>query len=348
MNRPLSRVFTSLVILLAGSLSALTQAQTAQIPASFHGTYSLTFETDNPQAPLPDGATAQLVLAPGGALCIADYILTDPQLESGNSAEAFWTAGDAGVRLALSDISGPFSEINVLALDGSFLGQMTGTKISDSTTCGSLNEVPPNIEEIDDVFSLAEQAFADLFPTAVSDASLRVLDGFIYRHYEGSGAFIGINNDTVYLMGGPFGDQPESVGSISGVLDQLYIELGMEPPGGGDNPGDMPDGEFTLTVSGSASGTMEGVPFDQQFDPLFVIDSVASPDSGDLQAMEDQLIAQLQESMESVESDAVSNVVISEETVEEDRVFFNVTFDVDTSDPPMSLNYDLDYEFIRN
>lgn len=349
MSRTTPQQFTPLVMLVTVALSTGALAQQAQIPESLHGTYSLTFQTDHPQPPLPDGAQAELVLAPGGALCIADYLLTDPQPHPGNASEALWTASDVGVQLALSDITGSLSQIDVLTLEEDFLGQFTGSKTSDSTACGSLDAIPQNIEDIDSVFVMAEQAFPDLFPADTSDASLRVLDGFIYRHYPASGAYIGINENGVHLMGGPFGNQPEQVGSIASTRAQLHAELGLQPPGEDPDIG-VVDGEFTLTVSGTASMTVNGQTSSQQLDEFLVVEAIAPPETTDEQALEDELLRQLDESTDDLDPDAISNLSINGLAVSEDRVFFNVTFDADmvVEGNDVFMEFDLDYEYLRN
>ncbi len=220
----------SLILLLAASLAVPAHSKPVEIPERFHGTYALTHQSDTPNVMLAEGGLGGIVLAPGGVLCAADYILTDPKSNPYNASEALWTASDAGVQLALSDITADFGEINILDHEGAFLGQLADIKISDDITCGSGGDVTMIIDEVEDVFAQAEATYPDLFPTDEFTAPLRLVDGFIYRHYAATGAYIGIKDGTVYLTGGPFGDQLQSAGTTASVLAQLHFLSGMERP----------------------------------------------------------------------------------------------------------------------
>jgi hypothetical protein len=133
---------------LLGCSAALAQTA-ATIPAGLQGTYSLTYTNAQPGSPLTEGTAVTMVLVPGGTVCIADYVLANPQIENGNPAEAFWGVPALGLRLAMSNIStGTFNEVNVLSTSNQFYGQFKGNKTSNATSCGLLGGTPQNISTI--------------------------------------------------------------------------------------------------------------------------------------------------------------------------------------------------------
>ena len=212
-----------LALLLSCALAAPAHTMPAEIPQSFHGTYALTTQAGSPP---PQDDLGGVVLAPGGILCVADYILTSPELSESIAGEAIWTAPDAGVQVALSNIAGDFSGIDMLNEEGAFLGQLVDTRISDDITCGSAGDVSEIIDAVEEIFELAEAAYPELFPTDEFTAPLRLLDGYIYRHYPDSGTYIGIREGAVYVMGGDFGDHIQNMGATTIVLDPVsYTHL---------------------------------------------------------------------------------------------------------------------------
>ncbi len=198
----------AIVTIMFGSQQLVAQSA-ATIPAGMEGTYTLTFGSAQQGAPLVNGDKLNVVLSSGGTLCIDKHILGNPVLEGSHTAEANWHAPAAGVKLALSNINtGTFNELNVFSSSNQLLGQLTGTKISNSKSCNLLGGTPPDLTGISDILKLAEQIYSVIFPkTSVSlNHAYESIDGFIGRQYPGTGTAIGIKDGTVYVTGGQFGN----------------------------------------------------------------------------------------------------------------------------------------------
>lgn len=340
--------------LLALSLAIPSAAEPADIPASMLGTYELTFSAANHQAPVADGATTTMVLAPGGVMCIADYIVINPLLENDNPYEAVWTVPEASVKLTLSDLTTGFNEVNVLTLSGAFQGQFSGGQISDSTECDLLGGPPPDMSDINELFELAETLYPDLFSTDVAASAFRVLDGYIYREYTGTGTYIGINGSSVYLLGGQFGDTPTSVGTKANTLLQLRAEAADSDSNDGtvDEPVeepvvDAPEGNYTLTIDGTVSGSVFGASFNEPF--TAVLENMQAPDTNDIEAVEQAVIDAMDEASDSVDTSTIADIEVSEISVSDTRVFFRVVFSatVTVQGIAVTSSYDLTYEYLK-
>lgn len=332
----------SAAALLMSSSVALAQSA-ATIPAGMQGTYELTFTGSGVgTAPLPNGTKLDLVVAAGGATCIADYVLTSPTLESGNSAEAFYAVPALGIKLAISDIgTGQFNEVNVMSSSGQFLGQFSGVKKSTSTTCPLLGSAQADLSNITQIIKLAEQQFADLFPSATANNAFQIIDGFVSRSYTTSGVNIGIKNGTVYVNGGSFGSQPVTIGTIANTLAQLTGGTPVEEP-----KVDAPSGDYKLTISGTVSATTFGITTST---PLTVtIDKIPAPDSTDLKDLEDDVREALKNTS-GVDASTFTSFQVSEVSTSSNRVFFRARFSgtIVSSGITVQQSYNLTYEYIK-
>lgn len=59
----------------------------ATIPASLEGKYKVTFNRMVNYGVLPDGTELTMVIAPGGGLCLAQYIVGNPEIRDGSPYE---------------------------------------------------------------------------------------------------------------------------------------------------------------------------------------------------------------------------------------------------------------------
>lgn len=332
----------SAAALLMSSSVALAQTS-ATIPAGMQGTYELTFTgSGSGPAPLPNGTKLDLVLAPGGATCIADYVLTSPTLQSGNSVEAIYAVPSLGIKLAISNVStGQFNEVNVMSTSGQFLGQFTGVKKSTSTSCPLLGSAQADLTDITQIIKLAEQQFGDLFPSAVANNAFQIIDGFVSRNYTTSGVSIGIKNGTVYVAGGAFGNTPQTIGTIANTLAQLTGGPGVEEP-----VVEVPEGDYKLTISGTVSATVLGF---TTTTPLNVtIDKIPAPDSSDIDEIEDDVREALKNA-EGVDAATFTSFRVSEVSTSNSRVFFRVQFSgtIVSSGITVQQSYNLTYEYIK-
>ena len=75
----------------------------------------------------------------------------------------------------------------------------------------------------DAAFNLAQDQFPELFP-GTAESQLIEVDGtrWIYRFWSETGVYAAVNIDDngIYLLGGPFGDKPKFVGDLSVFLSQ--------------------------------------------------------------------------------------------------------------------------------
>lgn len=69
----------------------------------------------------------------------------------------------------------------------------------------------------DILFDWAERTFPALFP---GHQPTLYAAPYLYRHYPATGIYLGTWNTSVYLMGGPYGAQPQRVGEVSAFWGQ--------------------------------------------------------------------------------------------------------------------------------
>ena len=75
-------------------------------------------------------------------------------------------------------------------------------------------------ENAHQVFTLAPQLYPELFS---GGGALGNFEGYIYRQYS-SGVFIGLKDERLHLLGGPFGNNVSSPGTLAAVRQQLETE----------------------------------------------------------------------------------------------------------------------------
>lgn len=326
--------------LMIGSSAVL--AQSTSIPASLEGTYSLTFGSAQTGAPLTNGTTVDMVIAAGGTVCIADLVLSSPTV---SGAEAIWDIPALGVKLAVSNVtSGSFNEANVMSTGDVFLGQFTGSKTSNSTSCGLLGGTPPDMSQVSELVAKAEELYADLFPGTALNTAFNILDGYVYRYYDSTGIYIGIKDNTVYVLGGAFGDtEPVTIGTVANTL----AELTGQPVDPIEEPVvETPDGDYTLTISGTVSTSGVSTPF------TFEIDSIPAPGDTELDSLEDDVKKALEDA-DGVDTSTFSSFQISEVSVTDDRVFYRAQFSATTTTQtvigPITTNvaYNLTFEYLK-
>tara|TARA_R110001592_G_scaffold82637_2_gene244708 strand:+ start:10993 stop:11982 length:990 start_codon:yes stop_codon:yes gene_type:complete len=71
--------------------------------------------------------------------------------------------------------------------------------------------------------NLAIQVYPDLFS---QPTTWREFDGFHYRYFGSSGVYLGIKDQDLYLLGGPFGDNPAYQGTIADAIVFVQSEAG--------------------------------------------------------------------------------------------------------------------------
>ncbi len=68
------------------------------------------------------------------------------------------------------------------------------------------------------IFQKAETLYPDLFGNA---SEFRIIEGYIYKFYSTQNTYIGIKDNLVYLLGGPFGNSITNYGPVADTLAYL-------------------------------------------------------------------------------------------------------------------------------
>ncbi|WP_339859463.1 hypothetical protein [Pseudohongiella acticola] len=341
-NKTLRRVLAPCIAgaLMIGSSAVL--AQSTSIPASLEGTYSLTFASTQSGAPLANGTTIDMVIAAGGTVCIADLVLSSPTV---TGSEAVWSIADLGVKLAVSNVSsGSFTGATVLSNADVQLGQFTGSKTSNATSCSLLGGTPPDMSQVSTLIAKAEELYADLFPNTTANTAFYTEGGYVYRFYASTGIYIGIKDNTVYVQGGAFGNgDPVTIGTIANTLAELTGQpvTPIEEPNTG-----IPGGDYKLTIAGTVSTSGVATPF------TFEIDSIQAPGDNEVDNLEEDVKKALKDA-EGVDASTFSDFQISEASVSSDRVFYRARFNSTTTTQtvigPITTNvaYNLTFEYLK-
>lgn len=76
-------------------------------------------------------------------------------------------------------------------------------------------------EDAHQVFTLAPQLYPELFS---GGGELGNFEGYVYRHYSSSGIYIGLKDERLHLLGGPFGENLSSPGTLAEVRQTLEAQ----------------------------------------------------------------------------------------------------------------------------
>lgn len=254
---PVRVLFNILSLFVSHSLLAQTETS-ASVPASLVGTYDTTFESFSPSSPFATGDKFTLVIGSDNSLCVNGARLTDPVIVNGNTAEGLWKDSANSLEYAVSNFVTGFNEVNVLGLNRSpFYGQLSGSKVSDATTCGTSSSpvefTPAPVssvitDAITQIFALAESKLPAIFP---SGAITLKFEQYVYRFYPDTSVYLAFADDAVFLLGGSFGEAIVNVGSVSTVLASLEALEGDVPAGGSGGSVAL----WNLSISGSLNSS---------------------------------------------------------------------------------------------
>ncbi len=317
-------LFLFLIASLAFSTSSLAQSETAAtVPASFVGTYSLSYDQINSGGPFASGAEVTLVLRSDNVLCVDGQQFSNPVFRNGNQVEAIWSDADGGFEYAVSNFQSTFNEVNVSGPNFSpFYGQLSGSKVSSSEDCSA--STPTVTSAMTSIFELAESKLSEFFPAGVET---QFLGEYVYRFYPSTGIYLAFADDQVYLLGGAFGEAIVAAGSINIVLDTLEVY----------EPLDFGDAElWTLTISGTFDTSfISGLSFSD-----LVINDIPAPDMNDLDEIEESIY----ESLEGVAT-SIGTVSLTVEDDSANRRSFRATFSATTE--AGAVTYNLLYVYSR-
>lgn len=314
------------------STGAMAQTKTpATIPGSLLGTYNVTYALAQTGSPLTNGATATIVIGPGGTMCVAGSTLTNPVLRNGNQHEAHWEIPSMDVSLALSSLLSGYNEINVIKSSTSaWLGQFQGAKVSSSTTgCGTPVVTTPDPTKVAALFEEAQKKLAQYFPSS-ANAQTQSVDGYTYRFYPSTNIYLAINNGDIYVMGGQFGSNPIKQGPLEAILSEL-AKMPVSIPA-------IPSGNATLVLTGTV-GTMGIVTNIGSI----TIDNLPMPAEGDVDKVRDAVRDQYKD---SGITGTINVTLISSSS---SKIVFNIKFNgsITQSGFTITQNYDITYTYTK-
>lgn len=330
----------SLIAATLFSTTALAQTKTpATIPTSKLGTYTVTFTNAQPGSPLANGATATIVVAPGGTLCVAGMSLSNPMMLNGSNIEAHWDVSSANMSLALSSLVANFTVFNVYQANTTggtsasglkLFGQFNANKVSSSTTgCGTPAAPAVDPAKIEQVFTQAQQKLAQYFPATGASTTQQNGD-YTYRFYSGTNIYLAINNGEVYVMGGAFGNAPIKQGPLETILSAL-TNMPVSIP-------EIPSGNARLVITGRV-GT-SGINVDIGSITLDNVPMVAGNDVDSVKkAVEDQYKS----------SGITGTIAVTLISSSSTQTVFNIKFNgaITQSGFTLTQNYDITYTYTK-
>ncbi len=200
-----------------------------RIPEFYQGTFALELTDTQPFSPLASGTELTFVLTQLGQLCVGELNLGFPRISGTN---AIWSNANGNLQYVvdLTRDDDPTTRATEFALgeffyesaSGARYGEFDGNKTSLSTECADAAGTDPDLEDINELFGLAENQYPAVFPSGPHTYNLRA-GGYTYRYYYDSQVFLAVRQGVVYLNGGEFGnnEEPVAYGSLSAVLSQL-------------------------------------------------------------------------------------------------------------------------------
>lgn len=363
------RALLSIISLLV-SHSLFAQTETpATVPASLVGTYETTYASFNASSPFATGDKFTLVIGSDNSLCVNGLALSNPVFSNGNTVEGIWKDAANSLEYAVSNFNTGFHEVNVLGPNRSpFYGQLSGSKVSDATTCGTASEptttttpmtttpttttttptttpttttttptttpattTPVITDAINQVFALAESKLPAIFP---SGAITLTFEQYVYRFYPSTSVYMAFANDAVFLLGGSFGEAVVNLGSVSTVLTTLEA-LQVDVPATGSSGGSVV--LWNLSISGSLNSSFaQNIAF-----AGINLGSVPAPDLSNTSEVNNEITNTLAGIASGVSSISIT-VVNNTET----RRTFDVSFGA-TLAGLGAVTYNLRYDYTR-
>jgi len=342
LRHPLLRTLGHCALVLSAavvSTGALAQTKTpATVPTSFQGTYNLTYAFAQTGSPVTNGATATMIIGPGGTMCIAGNTLSNPVIVNGNQHEGHWEIPSVDLTLAVSSLVSGYNEINVYKTSTvgtnsvTWYGQFQGSKVSTSTTgCGTATPAPTPVDpaKVAQLFDEAQKKLAQYFP-ASANAQTQTVDGYTYRFYPSTNIYLAINNGDIYVMGGQFGNTPVKQGPLEAILSELS-KMQVSIP-------EVPSGNATLVLT----GTVGALGINTSIGSI-TIDNIPMPSENDVDKVRDQVREQYKDAGIS------GNINVTLISSSSNSIVFNIKFNgsVTQSGFTITQNYDITYTYTK-
>lgn len=193
----------------------------ATFPASSAGTYAMSFSSATTFSPFTDGTSAQVVVDALGNLCLDGVSLGQPFARQASPNLAFWESADAGLSISadLNALTTTTMSLSVGSTGGLTYSTLSGDRTSLVTGCGS-SAAATDMSLANQLFGLAEQYYASLFPASV--LSFNQINGnAVRRYYPATGMTLNIEAETVSVKGGGYGSVLVPVGQLSSLIAQI-------------------------------------------------------------------------------------------------------------------------------
>lgn len=205
----------------------------------------------------------------------------------------FWDNADAGlsISLDLTTLSVTGASLQLSSLSGLAYSSLSGSRTSLATSCGGSSQSLLDMAAADQLFGLAEQHYASLFPA--SRLSFNQIEGnSVRRYYPASGMTLSMVGDAVRVKGGSYGDAFVAVGNVSALISQIIAENAPV---------------YDLVVTGRGTVTMASTP--AQYPKVDIKRySVVRPDSADTVALKALVASSLSKELTKIDSITLSDI----------------------------------------
>jgi hypothetical protein len=335
----------SLLFAAAVLVGGSAQAQTAaDVPAALNGTYDLKLEfVSGSFANFPhkkDEVVRFVIDAAKDTLCLNGTLLTGKPVMNSVGNTFTWTSNSNTIYEVVLH-NNALHEVNAMQGNASnFAGQFTGTKTSNAVDCtavGTTAPATPTItSDVQSIFDLAAQVYPTLM---VNGSALGLYQGYTYRFFASSGIYVGIKDNKIFTMGGPFGNAIKEQGTVNVVLGALQTakaKIDAAKPTTPTTPTtpSIPTGLYTLKVTGNVNLSL-GVSTALNF----TLQNMPAPSVSDTNVIVDQVKSQL------AGISNIANIKVTSINNTASRVTFRVEFTAVMSG--LSVSYDLTYDYTR-
>lgn len=299
-------------------------ALSAVLPTSIAGTYAMNFSSGSSFSPFADGASAQVVLDAAGNLCLDGVPFGAAVGKTSTPTLAYWESADTGLSISLDPAANTAGlRLQLSSLSGLSYSLLAGSRVSLATACSG-NTTATDMTMADQLFALAEQHYATLFPASL--VSFNQMEGnTVHRYYPATGMTLSITGESVSVKGGNYGNSLLPVGNLSELINQIT--------GSGAT-------DYNLLVTGTGRIVMSSTTINRKVD--FKRSGVTRPDSTDTVAMQALVRSNVSTILPTIDSISIVNISESSTTMS-----FTAVVTGDTNISGTTRNYTLLFELSR-